>query len=244
MRKSSSIYVVSVVFAIAMLLLGGCAKKPAAAKTVPPPPQPNAPTVALTATPQSVEKGQPVELSWQTQDATQIVLEGIGPVSPEGTRRVIANESTTYTLRATGPGGSKEATAQVTVTLPPVSAAQGPEDINDLIARNVKDIFFGYDDYKLNSEQSGIVTSDAKFLAQHPEVTIVIEGHCDERGSEEYNLALGDNRAQSVKSELVKLGVKPDQIKLISYGKEKPFCSDENEQCWQQNRRAHFSVDR
>ncbi len=243
MRKSWFVYLSSMLFMAAMLL-SGCAKKPNAAKVVPPPPpQPSAPTVTLTADPQSVEKGQAVELSWHTQDATQIVLDGVGPVSSEGTRRLIPGESTTYTLRASGPGGSKEATAQVTVTVPPVSS-QAPVDLNDMLARNVKDIFFGYDEYKLDSMQSDVVTSDAKFLADHPELKIVIEGHCDERGSDEYNLALGDSRAQAVKSELVKLGVKPDQIKLISYGKEKPFCSDENEECWRQNRRAHFALER
>jgi len=68
-------------------------------------------------------------------------------------------------------------------------------------------------------------------------------GHCDERGSEDYNIALGSNRADEVRDQLVKLGIGRDRIKTISYGKEKPFCDAQNEQCWQQNRRAHFSLE-
>jgi peptidoglycan-associated lipoprotein len=84
------------------------------------------------------------------------------------------------------------------------------------------------------------VQADVQFLTQHPEVNFTIEGHCDERGSTEYNIALGDKRATSVKSALVAAGVSASRIKTISYGKEKPFCMESNEACWQQNRRGHF----
>jgi peptidoglycan-associated lipoprotein len=84
------------------------------------------------------------------------------------------------------------------------------------------------------------VQGDAQFLAQHANINIVIEGHCDERGSTEYNLALGDQRASAVKSALTAAGVSAGRIKTISYGKEKPFCSESTEACWQQNRRGHL----
>lgn len=83
---------------------------------------------------------------------------------------------------------------------------------------------------------------DAKFLAVHPYLKLVISGYCDERGSEEYNLSLGDSRADSVRDQLEKLGITSDRIRTISYGKEKPFCTEETEACWRMNRRAHFSL--
>jgi len=79
-----------------------------------------------------------------------------------------------------------------------------------------------------------------RIFAQDSNFTVVIEGHCDERGSTEYNLALGDRRASAVKDALVAGGVNASRIKTISYGKEKPFCTESNEACWQQNRRGHF----
>ncbi len=84
------------------------------------------------------------------------------------------------------------------------------------------------------------LTNTAKFLSDHPEVKVVIEGHCDERGSTEYNLVLGDRRAAAVKQFLVSLGITADRLNTVSYGKEKPFCTDHDESCWQQNRRGHF----
>ena len=104
----------------------------------------------------------------------------------------------------------------------------------------MKDIFFEYDKFDISPDQQAALRGDIDFLKQHANVRFTIEGHCDERGSTEYNLALGDNRANSVKNALVQGGVSADRIKTISYGKEKPFCTQSNEQCWQQNRRGHF----
>jgi peptidoglycan-associated lipoprotein len=89
-----------------------------------------------------------------------------------------------------------------------------------------------------------VISKDAAFLASHPKLKIVIGGYCDARGSTEYNLALGENRANGAKQALVSAGVNPDRIRTVSYGKEKQFCTEANEQCYQQNRRAGFSVDR
>jgi peptidoglycan-associated lipoprotein len=84
------------------------------------------------------------------------------------------------------------------------------------------------------------LSKTAQFLRTHPEIKVIIEGHCDERGSTEYNLALGDRRAQAARQFLISLGVSPDRLETVSYGKERPFCFESNEICWQQNRRAHF----
>jgi peptidoglycan-associated lipoprotein len=222
-----------------IVLLGACHKKPPATQPPPPPPPPT-PTASLTANPDSIQQGQSTTLSWQTQNATDVSIDnGIGAVQPSGSKQVTPNESTTYHLTAKGPGGTQDATARVTVT-PPPAPPQPSATEEELFAQNVKDIFFDYDKYDLRGDQQATAQSDAQFLAQHPNIKFTIEGHCDERGSTEYNLALGDNRANAVKQALVQAGVSADRIKTISYGKEKPFCTESNDQCWQQNRRGHF----
>ena len=227
----------------AVLLLAGCHNKPL---PVPPPPTPPppAPTATLTANPNSVQKGEATTLTWQTTNATEVQIDGIGPVSTSGTQQVTPTDSTNYRLTAKGSGGSQEATARVTVTTappppPPVdNSAQLTEE--QLFNQSIKDIYFDYDQYEVSAAQQGSITASAQFLAAHRGIKFSVEGHCDERGSTEYNLALGDNRANAVKAALVRAGIPGDRIRTISYGKEKPFCSESNESCWQQNRRGHF----
>jgi peptidoglycan-associated lipoprotein len=150
-------------------------------------------------------------------------------------------ESKTYQLLAKGPGGSADASARVTVTIPlPATQATPAEPEADTFARNVKDIFFDFDKYGLRQDQQGSADSGAQFLASHSNIPFEIDGHCDDRGSIEYNIALGESRAQTVKSYLIGAGVRADRIQVTSYGKERPFCTEENDQCWQENRRAHF----
>jgi len=229
-----------------VLLAGACHKKQvAAAPPTPPPAAPPAPTVNLTAEPSTIEKGQSVTLSWTSQNATDLSLDpGVGKVQAQGSTTVSPLDSTTYTLTASGPGGSQTATARVTVTAPPPSQPPPPPRAEvseeDAFGQSVKDAFFDYDksDIRLDAQQA--LTSDADFLKAHTDIKFTIEGHCDERGSEEYNLGLGDRRATAAKSFLVNLGVNGDLINTISYGKDKPFCTDHDEACWQQNRRAHF----
>ena len=221
-----------------LLTVSGCKKKET--PPPPPPPPPPAPTASLSASPSTVEKGQSTTLTWQTQNATDVSIDGIGSVEPSGSRQVTPPDSTTYRLTAKGPGGTQEATARVTVSAPPPPpVAQGPTE-EELFAQNMKDAYFDYDKYDIRADAQQALAADAQFLAQHPNIRFTIEGHCDERGSTEYNLGLGDNRANAAKNALVQAGVSADRIKTISYGKEKPFCTESNEQCWQQNRRAHF----
>jgi peptidoglycan-associated lipoprotein len=224
----------------AIMVLGACKKK-AAPPPPPPPPPPAAPTASLTANPNAIEKGQSTTLTWETSNATDVAIEGIGPVKPSGSQQASPTESTTYTLTAKGAGGTQTATARVTVNAPAPPPPPAPTATDEqLFSQNVKDIFFDYDKYDIRADQSGLIQQDAQFLNQHPNMNFTIEGHSDERGSTEYNLALGDNRANAVKNALVSAGVNASRIKTISYGKEKPFCTESNEQCWQQNRRGHL----
>jgi peptidoglycan-associated lipoprotein len=106
----------------------------------------------------------------------------------------------------------------------------------------LKDIHFQFDKYDLDSSSKGVLKQNADFLKQHPSVKVEIQGHCDERGTNNYNLALGQRRAASTKSYLASLGIPENRLHVISYGEEKPFCGETNEGCWGQNRRAHFMV--
>ncbi len=232
----------ALVMALAMFVfLGACAKK-VAPPPPPPPPPATAPTASLSANPNTINAGQSTTLTWQTTNATDVSIDGIGPVDTSGSRQVTPADSTTYRLIAKGAGGTQEATARVTVNPAPAPAPPPTTNLTDeeLFARNVKDIFFDYDKYDLRPADQGSLQADAQFLQQHPNIHITIEGHCDERGSTEYNLALGTNRADTVKNALIQAGVSGDRIKTFSYGKEKPFCTESNESCWQQNRRGHF----
>lgn len=233
----------TLVFALgAIMFLGACHKK-AAPPPPPPPPPPASPTASLTANPESVDKGQSTTLTWQTSNATDVSIEGIGAVQANGSQQATPNDSVTYTLTAKGPGGTQQATARVTVNAPPPPPpppAQSSATEEELFSQNIKDIYFAYDKSDVGSDQQSAIQGDVEFLKQHPNIHFTIEGHCDERGSTEYNLALGDSRAGAVKGALVSGGVSADSIKTVSEGKEKPFCTESNEQCWQQNRRGHF----
>ncbi len=222
-------------------LLTACNKKVAKATPPPPPlPPPAAPTATLAAAPDVIQQDQSTTLTWKTQNATEITITGLGTIPASGSRTITPNSSTTYTLDATGPGGTQEASARVTVNPIAAAAIQPTVSERDLFGRNVRDLFFDFNKANIRPDEVTTAQSDAQFLAQHPDVKILVEGHCDDRGSEEYNLALGVSRAESLKEALAKDGVNTSQISTISYGKEKPFCTADNEQCWQENRRDHL----
>ena len=106
----------------------------------------------------------------------------------------------------------------------------------------LKDIHFGYNDYTIQPQDNDILRANADWLQQNRKTAVQVEGHCDERGSEEYNIALGAKRAQAAKDYLQTLGINAERISTISYGKELPLCTDQTEDCWSQNRRDHFAV--
>jgi peptidoglycan-associated lipoprotein len=231
----------TLVFALAVVLaVSACGKKKVAPPPPPPPPSP-APTASLTADPNTINPGQSTTLIWKTEYATDVTIDQLGKVDPSGSRTVTPTQSTTYHLVAKGDGGTQEATARVTVVQP---SAPLPPPSNEteaqMFQQNMQDVFFAYDSYDIEPQYQQLLQADARFLQQHPSITFTIEGHCDERGSTEYNLALGDNRATATKAALVQLGIDPNRIRTISYGKEKPFCTEHTESCWQQNRRGHF----
>jgi peptidoglycan-associated lipoprotein len=224
----------------AIMMLGACHKKTAPPPPPPPPPA-SSPTASISASPDTIQPGQSATLAWQTSNATDVSIDGIGAVQPSGTQQVSPTNSTTYHLTAKGAGGTQEASTRVTVAQPPPPPQQAPTTTEaDLFAQSIKDVYFEYDKADLRPDQQASVQADAQFLNQHSGINFTIEGHCDERGSTEYNLALGDQRASAVKSALVAAGISASRIKTISYGKEKPFCMESNEACWQQNRRGHF----
>ena len=224
----------------AVMMLSACGGKKVAPPPPPPPPPPPAPTASLTASPNSVDKGQSTTLTWQTTNATDVSIDGIGAVQPSGSQQVTPGDSTTYHLVAKGAGGTQEATARVTVNAPPPPPPPPSVSDEELFSQQVKDIYFNYDASDIRTDQQSALQGDIDFLKQHAGVKITIEGHCDERGSTDYNIALGDSRANAVKAALTQAGITADRIQTLSLGKEKPFCTESNEQCWQQNRRGHF----
>jgi peptidoglycan-associated lipoprotein len=239
----STVKVATLAVLAGALSLAGCSKKAAQAAPPSAPPAPPAPTATLAASPDAIQPGQSAALTWQTQNASDITISGLGTVPASGTRSVAPNASTTYTLVAKGPGGTQDASARVTVNSPVADATPAPSE-EDLLAKNVRDVLFDYDKADIRSDQSLTAQNDASFLLQHPSIKVLVEGHCDDRGSEEYNLALGTSRAESLKRTLLLQGVSADRVKTISYGKEKPFCTQDNDQCWQQNRVDHFAIAR
>ncbi len=225
----------------AALFTFGCGKKTVAPPPTPPPAPPPAatPTVTLQASPTSVNKGESATLSWNSTDATQLsIAPDVGAVTAQGSTKVTPSDTTTYTITATGPGGSASATAAVNVAAPPPPPPPpAPEpDFN----QEVRDAYFDYDKADIRPDARTALSTTADFLKKYPSIKVVIEGHCDERGSTEYNLGLGVRRANAVKQYLESLGVAADRLNTTSFGKEKPFCRESNEACWQQNRRGHF----
>jgi peptidoglycan-associated lipoprotein len=225
-----------------VVLVSACGKKQVATPPPAPPPPQLYPTATLTANPNTISPGQSTTLTWTTEHATEVTIDQIGKVDPSGSSSQQPTQSTTYHLVARNSVGTQEATARVTVvkasTPPPEQTSNQGDAV--LFEQNMKDVFFAYDSYDIEPQYQKVLQADARFLQQHPSIKFTIEGHCDERGSTEYNLALGDNRANATKQALIQLGISGDRIRTISYGKERPFCTESNESCWQQNRRGHF----
>ncbi|MDR4499868.1 MAG: peptidoglycan-associated lipoprotein Pal [Nitrospirales bacterium] len=122
----------------------------------------------------------------------------------------------------------------------PISPLALPDDTKKL-PFTLSDVFFDYDQYSLQENDLNALATNAQvLLARYPKKKVLIEGHCDERGTEEYNLALGIRRAQAVKEYLVDLGVPAEKMQVLSYGKERPFCTQHSWNCWKHNRRSHF----
>ncbi|MCU1328554.1 MAG: OmpA/MotB domain protein [Bryobacterales bacterium] len=244
--------------AVLLVSAAGCKKK----TPIPPPPnpivQPAGPTGPASAgatitefavEPSTIERGQSANLRWTVTGANDIVIDnGIGTVPPTGTRSVQPADSTTYTLSANG----VTRTARVVVTAPapppppPPSNNSSKGTLESRVQAELRDALYDYDSNNIRDDARVALTADAeamkRIFADFPNATIAVEGHCDERGSAEYNLGLGDRRATSARDFLIQLGVPADKLKPISYGKERPQCTEASEGCYQSNRRAHFAA--
>jgi len=251
--------------AILLFAAAGCKKKapappppppPAATNTTPappppPPPKPQAARInSFTAEPATIQRGQSATLSWSVANATDISIDQtLGSVAANGTRQVFPTNTTTYTLTARSGGGMDMRSVTVTVNAPAPPPPPPPSEPTisgaELLSRDAQDAYFDYDKSDIRDDARQALTKDADILrrvfAADPNFNVVIEGHCDERGSAEYNLGLGDRRATSAKDFLVGLGLPENRIRIISYGKERPVCTDTSEDCYQRNRRAHLA---
>ena len=241
MNKSKSNRIVVLGVLALLMAASGCKKK----ETPPPPPPPPKPvTATLSANPTSIQAGQSATLTWSTENATDVALDG-NKVDPSGSQTVSPTQTTTYHLSAKGAAGTQEATTQVAVmpkATPTPTPAPTPTVTDDqLFAQMVKDVYFEYDKADLRPDAQQALAQAAQLIKQKG-WKVQIEGNCDDRGSTEYNLTLGEHRADSAKQVLQQNGVSADALKTISYGKEKPQCTEANEDCWQKNRRDHFTL--
>jgi peptidoglycan-associated lipoprotein len=259
MTRSKATKFSAALLAMALVVFAsGC--KPKVKPGPPPPPKTDGtpprgtasrPVIAsFTAEPSTIEKGQSSTLRWSISNATDMTIDqGLGAIQSNGQRQVFPANTTTYTLTASGPGGTDTRSVTVEVSTappPPTTTTKGPTESGvSMLQSQGQDAYFDYDSHDIRPDARAALTNDAALLrrifAQEPNFSVIVEGHCDERGSAEYNLALGDRRATAAKDFLVQLGLPGDKLKTISYGKERPQCTDPSESCYQKNRRAHLA---
>jgi peptidoglycan-associated lipoprotein len=151
------------------------------------------------------------------------------------------------TTAAPAPSSSQPAmAAPAPATTAPDTAAPAPgarPSPKEFVAiPELRDVFFDFDKYDIRPGDAKILDANASWLKSNPDNLVLIEGHCDERGTNEYNLALGERRAKSTMNYLVSQGIQASRITIISYGEERPLCTEKTEECWAKNRRAHFLV--
>lgn len=239
MTQSEKRILFSAALALAMVV-NGCGPKPVKPTVQTPPPQPKPITATLSASPTTIQRGQSSTLTWTSENADNVTLQG-AKVDAGGSQSVSPTRSTDYHLIATGPAGTQDATARVTVIEPTTTTTTTTTQTDEQIFNaSVQDIYFDYDRADLRSDAQQSLARAAQVINQHPNWRIRIEGNCDERGSTEYNLSLGEERAGAAKQALSQGGVTADRLQSISYGKEKPACTESTEDCWQKNRRDHF----
>ena len=213
-----------------------------------------APTITVRADRPALTRGQSATLTITTQNASSVTIEpGIGTVPVNGNRQVTPSSSVTYVATARGLGGSASDSVRVTVNDPPTpaatpiravtptAAANTPLTMDQQIQRAMQNVLFEFDKADINPDQIAKLQTAAAFLKQNPNLKFIIEGNCDEKGSEEYNLALGERRANAVKEYLVHQGLAESRFTTVSYGEEKPLCREQTDTCYQRNRRAAYT---
>jgi peptidoglycan-associated lipoprotein len=269
MNRSKSRLLTALVLLVMTLASFACKKTPAPPPPPPPstggntgitpiPPAIPAPSITLRADTVTITRGGTVNLTYESRNAATVDIQpGIGPVTPAatGTRAVTPASSVTYTATATGPGGTATDVLRITVNEPPppppavtrggVTQAPPPAIVltsQQLFDRDMQAINFDYDKSDIREDQKPKLMTATNYMKANPNVRITIEGNADERGSEEYNLALGDRRANAVKQYLVAQGIPENRLSSVSYGEERPACSAQTEECFAQNRRAAFKL--
>lgn len=206
-----------------------------------------APSLEIRVEPSVIRKGGSALLSWETGGAREVRIDqGIGVVDPSGRIKLFPEETTSYRLSATGPGGTVERLVTIEVSADR-SGAIDQEDLfpaarGDEIPLSVEPVFFGFDSSALDAQNRSTLEANARWFSQpeNAQVRFVLEGHCDERGTDEYNLALADKRSQVVRQFLVDAGIDPGRMTTIALGEERPFDTGQSEESWALNRRVHF----
>jgi len=140
------------------------------------------------------------------------------------------------------PGGSSGAGGGTATPSGSASGGARPVPREFAAIADLKDVFFDFDKYDIRPTDAKMLDANAAWLKSHENMLVLVEGHCDERGTNEYNLALGERRAKATMNYLVAQGVQANRITIISYGEERPVCSEHTEACWAKNRRAHFLI--
>lgn len=209
------------------------------------------PTLDLQVEPPVVRPGESALLIWESQNADRVMIEpAIGTVDPAGRIKLFPDRTTTYSVTAEGPGGSRteQATVEVDARAAGFSAGDiGEEDVSRLSLEErfeleVKPVFFDFDSAELSEEARLTLDSNARWLsrAENQAVSFVLEGHTDERGTDEYNLALSDKRATAVRDYLIARNIDPSRISVIALGEERPFAKGQTEEDYALNRRVEF----
>lgn len=209
-----------------------------------------APELQANIAPERIQPGESALLTWESRHASSVSIEpGIGPVDGVGQIRLFPDRSTAYHLTASGPGGRVDVSVTVEVggkDEVPIASEDIPPDsalpLDERFRQAVKPVFFEFDMAELDAEARRVLDGNAAWLTRpdNLQVRFIIQGHCDVRGTDEYNLALGDKRAQAARNYLVSKGVDPDRIVTVSYGEERPFELGDSEEAHALNRRAHF----
>ncbi|MGH9342009.1 MAG: OmpA family protein [Acidobacteriota bacterium] len=218
--------------------------------TVPPPGEPGAaaPSLDLRVEPQVIRRGESALLSWDSENSQQVFIDhNIGSVGTSGRIKFFPEETTTYQVSATGPGGRVDKSVTIEVLTDGGDAGVLEEDLRDQpIAERfnyfVKPVFFNFDSAGLSEEAKLTLGGNIRWL-QQPEnanLRFVLEGHCDQRGTDEYNLSLGDKRTRVVREYLIDNGIDPSRISTVSLGEEQPFEQADTEEAHALNRRVQF----
>ncbi len=217
----------------------------AQAETMPeaPVPQPEPPRAEVSAEAPKMEEAK-TEVPPSSGSSEPLPVEEKPSVPPlpsagESAPSVVVPPSTPAVAEATPPAEAPPSTPAVAEATPPAEATPSTPVTSEETA-TLSDVFFDFDRFAIRQDAQATLEANARWLKAANGRKVLIEGHCDERGTVEYNLVLGEKRAQSVKQYLEELGVPASQIQITSFGKEKPFCTRHSEACWQQNRRAHF----